>query len=354
MYLFWWNKPLLPNEPVVLRDPGLAPLAAFMYSSSEMSGYVSPEGVKSQTWVKTLFAHLNVYSKSPEVESICLRAEPRESLGIPVEAKPGLPTVREEEAADKRTPIVVVRPLVVSMRSESGVFQRAPSSCIRDLQAQREKEQGTAFFERRPRVVEVRPVNGEESVVDLKRWSLVQAAFHTYPSLFEKRVLLDHAVDGKRCVHLRPEQLVATHIRNWPSNDLLRNVDGLVVGMVLWLANFCYGGIHAAAWNDHFPSEAEKWLWRGSASYIGFCGGLWIVLNFIVSRSPFLNDFWEHWMDGKKSWAESLVLGVVVFVCGLSLMLARVYIILEAFCSLRELPVSAYQTPEWTAVFPHF
>ena len=59
-------------------------------------------------------------------------------------------------------------------------------------------------------------------------------------------------------------------------------------------------------------------------------------------------------MDGKKSWAESLVLGVVVFVCGLSLMLARVYIILEAFCSLRELPVSAYQTPEWTAVFPHF
>ena len=47
--------------------------------------------------------------------------------------------------------------------------------------------------------------------------------------------------------------------------------------MVLWLANFCYGGIHAAAWNDHFPSEVEKWLWRSSASYIGFCGGLWVV-----------------------------------------------------------------------------
>ena len=88
--------------------------------------------------------------------------------------------------------------------------------------------------------------------------------------------------------------------RNWPSDELLRSVDRFVVGMVLWLANFLYGGIHAVAWNNHFPSVAEKWLWRASAIYIGFCGGLWVVPNFLVKAYRPLNDFWERWMDGEK------------------------------------------------------
>lgn len=144
------------------------------------------------------------------------------------------------------------------------------------------------------------------------------------------------------------------HVGNWPSSDLLRDVDGLVVGMVLWLANFVYGGIHMAAWNDHFPTEAEKWLWRGSSSYIAFCGGLWVVLNFAVSRIPKLNEFWEHWMDGKRSLAQSIALGIVVFICGLSLVFARVFIVVEAFIGIREMPTSVYATVEWTDILPHF
>lgn len=124
--------------------------------------------------------------------------------------------------------------------------------------------------------------------------------------------------------------------------------------MVLWLANFLYGGIHAAGWDDHFPSSVEKWLWRSSAGYIGFCGGLWVILNFVVSSYQPLNDFWEHWMDGKKGWAQNITLGSLVFICGLSLMLARAYIVVEAFASIRELPVAAYETPSWSQVLPHF
>ena len=67
-----------------------------------------------------------------------------------------------------------------------------------------------------------------------------------------------------------PSSYLAEYSRNWPSDELLRDVGGLVVGVVLWLANFLYGGIHAAAWNDLFLSAVEKWLWRASASYIGF------------------------------------------------------------------------------------
>lgn len=59
-------------------------------------------------------------------------------------------------------------------------------------------------------------------------------------------------------------------------------------------------------------------------------------------------------MDGEKSWWQSVGLGVVVFLCGFSLMLARIFIVLESFISVRELPEGAYQTPQWANVFPHF
>jgi len=331
MYLFWWNKPLLPNQPILIREKELEPLAAFMYASSEMSGYVNPKRIKSQTLVKTVLAHLSLFSKVPELETICFRTAASSPMS---------------ESSKPQTSSFEVIP--------STTVRRSPQSCMDLLQSQREKETGTAFFERRPRVVDKRPTNDFVSANDQNRWSLIKSAFAEYPYLRQDRLALAHDIDAAHCLHLKPEQLVADHIKNWPSNDLLRTVDGLIVGMVLWLANFCYGGIHAAAWNDHFPSVPEKWLWRASSSYIGFCGGLWVILNLLVARYRKLNDFWEHWMDGKKSWWQNFGIGVLVFICGFSLVLARFYIVLEAFLSIREMPVSAYQTPEWTDVFPHF
>jgi hypothetical protein len=34
---------------------------------------------------------------------------------------------------------------------------------------------------------------------------------------------------------------------NWSGDDLLRDVGSLLVDMILWLANFLYDGIYAAA-----------------------------------------------------------------------------------------------------------
>lgn len=337
---------MLPNAPVIIRDEELAPLALFMYSSSEMSGYVNPQRVQSQTIVKTFFAYLSLYYKTPELETICLRKN-RSSE-----------TTRQGHALClERSPVKpdTTRAMNISQDGFEGVaFQSSQEECAAELRATRQKEKGTAFFERRPQVHDKRPVTADVKEIEEKRWALVQAALETNPDLFKDRVLLSHQVENSTCMHLRPEQLVADHIQNWPSNDLLRSVGGLVVGMVLWLANFCYGGIHAAAWNDYFPTSVEKWIWRASASYISFCGGLWVVLNFVVTKYPRLNSFWEHWMDGEKSWLQSVGLGIVVFLCGFSLILARVFIVLEAFISIRELPEGAYWTPQWTNVFPHF
>ncbi|KAI0834949.1 hypothetical protein F5Y06DRAFT_277609 [Hypoxylon sp. FL0890] len=343
MYLFWWNKLLLPNEPIILDAEELAPLAAFMYSSSEMSGYVNPEQVKSQTIIKTLLAHLNLYSKTPEFETICLRPKVTEAGDKPSVLSTSTPITRGIPEID-----------LGIFQDPTSHFHRAPQTCFSELQARREKEQGTAFFERRPRIVVEQGDSDHLSIIDMNRWSLVKKAFQSFPVLYEDRISMSHHVDGTPCIHFKAEQLVADYVQNWPSNDLLRNVDGLVVGMVLWLANLCYGGIHAAGWNEHFPTTVETWFWRASALYIGFCGGLWVVLNFAVARIPALNEFWDHWMDGEKTWWQNLGLGALVFLCGFSLILARMFIVVEAVISIRELPALAYQTPEWTDLFPHF
>ncbi|KLU86092.1 hypothetical protein MAPG_05111 [Magnaporthiopsis poae ATCC 64411] len=337
MYVFWWHKPLLPREPLLIRDQSLLPLAAFIYCSSEISGRVDPRRVQSQTMIKTLFAHLSLYSKTPESETPRLRSARRASAA-------------HEDLDDPKTRIAAVGPGTL------GEIEQAPGSCLAQVQSQREKEKGTAFFARRPRVVN--PHTEEDSRLpldDRTRRDYVLQSWEQYPLLLDGRSSLVHNLeDGTRCTHLRPEQLIADHIGNWPSDDLLRNVDGLIVGMVLWLANLCYGGIHAAAWNDYFPSKAEKWIWRTSASYITFCGGLWVMLNFLVTRFRRLNQFWEHWMDGKKPLWQSFLLGTVVFICGFSLVLARGFIVIEAFISIRAMPLSAYRTPEWSDTIPHF
>lgn len=303
-----------------------------MYSSSEISGYVNPDKIQSQTIIKTLFAHLNLYSTAPELETLCYRSREVLSSGASGTTEVGVNGERE--------------------KSEG--FHRASQICLEQMLAHKEKEKGTAFFERRPRLVDERPSDDAPLSSECRRWALLNQALIQYPILLKGRVGLAHTVDGSQCRHLNPEQLVAENVQNWPSSDLLRSVDGLIVGMILWLANLCYGGIHAAAWNDHYPTVAEKWLWRASVSYIGFCGGFWVLLNFAVAKCRRLNDFWESWADGKKTWWQNVGLGIVVFICGFSLVFARFFILLEAFISVRKMPASAYQTPEWTAIFPHF
>lgn len=334
MYAMWWHKPLLAKEPIVIRGEWVEGLCAFMFMSSEISGAVEESHLKSETIIKTLFASLRLYAKTPEMDLIAY-------------SKPG-----EESVPDCATS---VENLVQDGKSGDDGFRMrtSDSSCIRAVQRQRTDQAGeTAFFERRPKIQNATARERLCTKTTTRRWELSTAAIRRYPCILERQVVLSH--DGSKCIHFKPEELVAHRVQNWPWDDLLRNVGGLMVGMILWLSNLCYGGVHASAWNDHFPSSIEKWLWRTSSMYIGFCGGLWIVLNWLTLKCKPLNDFWEKWMDGKKNWFSNIGLGILVVGCGGALCFARCFIVVEAFLSIRSLPRSAYDTPDWTQVLPHF
>ena len=324
MYAMWWHKPLGPKEPFILKGDWVKPLCAYMYMSSEMSGAVDPRSIESQTIVKTLFAFLRLYSKVPELESMSYR---------PLHHHNDVDT-DENHVADR-------------------AFIPASEKCLLESRTKRlEKAAGTAFFERRPRVKGIEPSADAVSQISVNRWNLAASAVERYPAIREHYVFHSHGVE--QCLHFKSEELLVARLQNWPWDDLLRNVGGLVVGMVLWLACFVYGAVHMAAWNDHFPSYAEKWLWRSSSAYISFCGGLWIILNYAAQAYRPFNVFWERWMDGGGRWWQNVLISVPVVVCGSSLIWARAFIVIESFISIRELPAGAYDTPTWAQVFPHF
>lgn len=340
MYAMWWNKPLLAKEPILIQSEAIAGLLPFMYMSSEVSGRVDPSKMQSQTIVKTLFAYLNLYSKVPEIEYVCCRQNRAEN-------QHGLPSA-EGATNELNNSLTEANQIMGQECTKVG------PECQKPLQQfSVEQENTTAFFERRPRVrIETKELFADNDTAELRLTRLNEML--GIDDLMKLQSFSHESAANTTCIHFKPEQLLVEYSRNWPSDELLRSVDGLVVGMVLWLANFLYGSLHAAAWNDHFPSTWEKWLWRSSAIYIAFCGGLWVVLNYTVRSYKRLNDFWEKWMDGEKSWLQNVTLGTTVVICGFSLMLARAYIVVEAFVSIRQLPASAYETPSWSQVFPHF
>jgi hypothetical protein len=123
--------------------------------------------------------------------------------------------------------------------------------------------------------------------------------------------------------------------------------------MELWISSSLYGGIHIAAWSEFFPTTIEQELWRFSSTYIASSGAFWFVLCTIAYHWPFASNYWDRFIELRAWKIEYAVLGLTATICGLAYILARVFLVVDAIISLRRLPGAAYETLDWTTVFPH-
>lgn len=105
-----------------------------------------------------------------------------------------------------------------------------------------------------------------------------------------------------------------------------------------------YGGIHFFSWNAHFPSALERLLWR-VASCVVAAGGfvVWGFLELSLFGCKKFNDatVWKNLM--------SLLIGLAA----IGIVLMRIYLVVEAFISVRSLPIGSYETPMWVGLLPH-
>jgi hypothetical protein len=101
-----------------------------------------------------------------------------------------------------------------------------------------------------------------------------------------------------------------------------------------------YGAIHCIAWNFSFVSVFESWAWRGCTLFI-------ILVSFLTA----LNFSIWHIMEYSER-RRKLAL-VIQQVCCFFYILARLYLLVEAFIAFRSMPAEVYQSVDWLKYFPY-
>ncbi|KAF8247016.1 hypothetical protein K440DRAFT_552218 [Wilcoxina mikolae CBS 423.85] len=124
-------------------------------------------------------------------------------------------------------------------------------------------------------------------------------------------------------------------------NSKISNDIGLQ--LVSTLLSCIYAGCHATAWSSHFPSYIERWIWRGSC--------IWIAagIPFIDLCLRFLQSLIGRRVAklGRTLLTLPILLGIALYV------VARLFIVVEAFISMRNLPIGSFKTVQWLELWPH-
>lgn len=122
-----------------------------------------------------------------------------------------------------------------------------------------------------------------------------------------------------------------------------------------------YGACHAAAWNTHFPSPVDRWLWRVSSIVIAVISTRFLVLvtfisddytgwaSFLVAPITFICKQYSRVKEDMGSFSQWVWFGPLpaIVICG------RVFLLVEVFISLRSLPEGSFKTPVWEDIWPH-
>ena len=142
----------------------------------------------------------------------------------------------------------------------------------------------------------------------------------------------------------------------------------LLLPKLHWLLSPIYGGLHLTMWKGHFPSKLERILWIASALIIVGVPFLRIAGDFLLKSmrgqdGTGWNAPWngsETYLASLKSqrqWGQFVLYQVLCTLWGIVLgiwVLARIYLVVESFASLRNLPLGAYNNVRWVSFIPHF
>ena len=328
MYTLWWHKPLAPEEPIVLKGDWVNPLCAYMYMSSEISGFSKPGPVDQFEMATKFFASFDwqIFCNLSEMEYMVYCGSGGDAS---TEDGPHLSRTRFRPAAKGSLPLTVFR------KPEEALEFNNLSQSTRNATSLDAKDQ-----------------------IRINRWNLATKAVEEYPAI---RRDYERGSQMNGYSHFRSEELLKRKAGNGDPKGLLLSLDRATLQTVIWLPSLLYGALHLVAWKEHFPSTAEKWLWRSATVYICCCAGMWLTVCYGLHYGarawrPIrvfykkLNKIW--WVNLLTDiighvLSQSLLLGVWLF------LLAKHFIVVEALISIRNLPAKVYDTPSWIQILPH-
>ncbi|KAL8876517.1 MAG: hypothetical protein Q9198_005306 [Flavoplaca austrocitrina] len=385
IYLLWWHKPLDVEEPTLIIDPKLAPMLAYMWMTSRIAAaeYVGYDiGGRLRDEFDCIWPFEN-----PVVGDLIFKARTSNvsdpTTFAPIELPPKADSVPPNPSHQVSRPSSEL----FKPRNTAGLIHRGASLptygrydynfrrrqhslplrliCLRiHLTNQLLSPFNLPKYHRPPR----QPPNlfTRKTAIDhltpstALRWKLAHTAIYKYN--LESDLRLRHAtpVNG---THLSSRLALR-------SREITFRIDNLPLATSVSISGLLYGGLHLVAWNADFASHAELLLWRISAVFVA-CNG--IVMGIVglllssekarrVSQEPSLGmpnpSARPRKSKGKvvynkiltaASFSSTLFLPLLWF----SYVLARVYLVIEAFRNLAYLPAGAFETPEWPNYFPH-
>ena len=141
--------------------------------------------------------------------------------------------------------------------------------------------------------------------------------------------------------------------------------------IALLVCTLVYCGLHFIGWNFSFPTKIEHTLWRAcSCSVVGTAFVLWVCETiqdghrlgrwekWYAQMFPAKGEFvLRRWTTEKlEGRAPFIPLWEVIVMTPMTVIytLARAFVVVEAFASLRSLPEGAYVTVQWTDYIPHY
>ncbi|KZP11769.1 hypothetical protein FIBSPDRAFT_937362 [Athelia psychrophila] len=137
--------------------------------------------------------------------------------------------------------------------------------------------------------------------------------------------------------NLRDEKRVPTFWSSCSSGPSGRIKLPLYADIIALIVAMVFGAVHCVAWSYVFPSLAERRMWRVCAITIAAIP-LPMAAAFAVS-DPF---------NGPSLYSMlSMAIGALLYIS------ARILLLVLSFTTLRHLPLSAFQTVQWTTWIPH-
>jgi hypothetical protein len=150
----------------------------------------------------------------------------------------------------------------------------------------------------------------------------------------------------------------ALNLKGTPITD---TTDTTAWGLIIFLTTICalYGGIHLSSWNFDFPSNTERLLWKISGIITVSASLLtpgWLIWMEWIFDSGFVHAMRNLLFGWSGSTPGGNILRIyicIVVVTSPVLIAARLFLVIESFISLRDVPAGAYATVPWAQYIPH-
>lgn len=206
--------------------------------------------------------------------------------------------------------------------------------------------------------VEPRPPTADLLVADIQRWERIVAAITSIDGNFEQPEFFHPHNDQMRYPDQHFHDAFTRSAGNFQytgdsqvdPDQIMQFIFSSPILLVLLLTlPAIYGGIHLSVANTRFPTPIEQLLWKIASINIIATMPVFFLLTFVGSYLS--RTFFEYESLGESSFATVYKFPGHVLLLGY--MVARSYLVVESFASLRAVPIGTYWTPSWLQMIPH-